>query len=61
MPDVTSNECIAGSGKIPERSDTGEYMKQHDINVQYLYDNKMWYLKCLVGFSRLFPHPQSIV
>ena len=25
--DVTSNECIAGTGQIPERSDTGEYMK----------------------------------
>ena len=25
--DATSNECFAGNGQIPERSDTGEYMK----------------------------------
>ena len=24
---VTSNECIAGNGQIPERSETSEYMK----------------------------------
>ena len=24
---VTSNECIAGTGQIPKRSDTSEYMK----------------------------------
>ena len=27
MSDATSNECIAGNGQVPERSDTGEYMK----------------------------------
>ena len=25
---VTSNECIAGNGYIPERSDTSEYIKE---------------------------------
>ena len=25
---VTSNECIAGNGKIPKRSDTSEYIKE---------------------------------
>ena len=25
---VTSNECIAGNGWIPERSDTSEYIKE---------------------------------
>ena len=24
---LTSKECIAGNGKIPERSDTSEYIK----------------------------------
>ena len=26
--DVTSNECIAGNGQIPKRSDTSEYVKE---------------------------------
>ena len=25
---VTSNECIAGNGQIPKRSDTREYIKE---------------------------------
>ena len=36
--DVTSNECIAGSGYLPEKSNTGEYMKAWYIIVQYLYE-----------------------
>ena len=36
--DVTSNECIAGNGQIPERSDTGEYIKNDikgSVSLQY--------------------------
>ena len=28
LSDITSNECIAGNGQIPERNDTGEYIKE---------------------------------
>ena len=39
--DVTSNECIAGTGWILERSVIQVSTQKHDINVQYLYDSSM--------------------
>ena len=38
MSDVTSNECIAGTGYILERSVLQVSKWKHCINVQYLYD-----------------------
>ena len=39
--DVTSNECIAGNGYIPDRSVIQVSTQKNGIKVQYLYDNNM--------------------
>ena len=40
MKNVTSNECIAGNGKILEISDTSEYIKEWckgSVSLRYKY------------------------
>ena len=51
---VTSNECIAGNGEIPERSDTSECRKEWNkgsVSLQYSYDKIMNYSK--IKFRKL--------
>ena len=50
--DVTSNEFIAGNGKIPERSVIQVSTYKNDIKVQYLYD---------IMFNMKSPHVQLVL